>query len=89
MSDKPKLTIGVLRKFLEDNKDLPDDVCVFYPHYYKGNGLANVGEIERGQIPSGDGVTEEEVVVLDWDTTLHCNNCFLDDSEGSENEELK
>jgi hypothetical protein len=78
--NKNTLTIGKLKKFLEDNSDLSDDVILYYPYYYKGYGLYPVGEIETGEIPSehGDG-KKETVVVLDWCTTLHQDDCWIED----------
>lgn len=76
------LTIGRLKKFLVDNPDLSDDVILYYPHYYKGYGLAPVGEIEKGKVPAcRGGEPDTDVVVLDWGTTLHEDSCFLEEDK--------
>lgn len=77
---KEKLTVGKLKKFLADNPDLADDVGIYYPHYYKGYGLMSVGEIEKGEVPSCYGDKKDmDVVVLDWCTMLHTDNCSIED----------
>lgn len=82
---KEKLTIGKLKKFLEDNSDLSDNVELYYPYYYKGYGLMPVGEIERGKVPACRGdEADTDVVVLDWCTALHKDGCWIDDTRETE-----
>lgn len=79
--NKESLTIGKLKKFLSDNPDLSDETILYYPYYYKGYGLYPVEEIERGKVPSSRGGEDDtEVVVLDWCTTLHNDDCFIEDT---------
>lgn len=79
--NKETLTIGKLKKFLADNPDLSDEVILYYPHYYKGHGLMPVGEIEKEKVPSCRGdEPDTDVVVLDWCTTLHTDDCWIEDT---------
>jgi len=76
---KDKLTIGKLREFLSANPQIDDNVVIYYPHYYKGYGLTPVGEIENGKVPYPDsgGEKDKTVVVLDWRTSIHSDECFM------------
>jgi hypothetical protein len=66
---------------LADNPDLAEDVELFYPYYHKGYGLMPVGEIERGKVPSHyGGERDKDVVVLDWCTMLHTDECCIEDT---------